>query len=270
MKLINALREECVQIGSKPIDKKSLLKEIAQCSKRSRVLSDFDENTIFTALENRESLGTTGFGKHIAIPHCSLEDIDEFVVGIIIHNKGVEFDALDGQKVNLFVFIIGPKAQRNEHIHLLSKISRVLNNSDAVSELLSEKSAVAVRETFLRYAIDEVDAKDIPEKSLFHIFVQIEDKLEDILQIFSEIESCSASIVRADDTSYYLNKLPLFSGFFSENSKGFNRLIIAVVPKTMANEVIRQIDDIAGNLNVNPGIMVLMQDIFFWRGSLNY
>lgn len=270
MKLINTLREECVQIGSKAIDKRALLKEIAQCSKRSRLLSYFDENAIFTALESRESLGTTGFGKHIAIPHCSLEEIDEFVVGIITHNQGVDFDALDGHKVNLFVFIIGPKAKRNEHIHLLSKISRVLNNSNAVSELLSEKSAVAVRETFLRYAIDEVDAKDIPEKALFHIFVQIEDKLKNILQIFSEIDGCSVSIVRADDTSYYLNRLPLFSGFFSEKDKGFNRLIIAVVPKTMANEVIRQIDTIAGDLTVNPGIMVLMQDIFFWRGSLNY
>ena len=270
MKLINALREECIQIGSRAIDKRALLKEIAQCSKKSRVLSDFDENTIFTALENRESLGTTGFGKHIAIPHCFLEDIDEFVVGIVIHNKGVEFDALDGQKVNLCVFIIGPKAQRNEHIHLLSKISGVLNNNEAVSELLSEKTAVAVRETFLRFAIDEVDAKDIPEKSLFHIFVQNEDKFEDILQIFSEIERCSASIIKADDTSYYLNKLPLFSGFFSEHEKDYNRLIIAVVPKALANEVIRQIDAIGDDLNARPGIMVLVQDIFFWRGSLNY
>ncbi len=270
MKLVSALREECIKVGSKSRDKKSLLREIAQCAGKCQLLSQYDEDGIFNALDNREAVGTTGFGKHIAIPHCSLDDVDDFVVGIVIHDRGVDFDALDGEKVNLFVFIIGPKTQRNEHIHLLSKISRVLNSSEAVSELLKEKTAVAIRETFLRFAIDEVDAKDIPEKSLFHIFVQIEDKFEDILQIFSEIDGCSASIVRADDTSYYLNKLPLFSGFFSENDKGFNRLVIAVVPKTMANEVIRQIDNIAGGLNTNPGIMVMMQDIFFWRGSLNY
>jgi len=270
MKLVDALREECVKVASKATDKKSLLREIAQVARRCKLLSHYDEDTIFNALDSREALGSTGFGKHIAIPHCSLDDVDDFAVGIVMHEQGVDFDALDGERVNLFVFIIGPRTQRNEHIHLLSKISRVLNNSEAIAELLKEKTAVAIRETFLRFAIDEVDAKDIPEKSLFHIFVQIEDKFEDILQIFSEIPGCSASIVRADDTSYYLNKLPLFSGFFSEKDKGFNRLIIAVVPKTMANEVIRQIDNVAGDLNTNPGIMVMMQDIFFWRGSLNY
>lgn len=270
MKLVSALREECICFNSTAKNKENILREIAQCAKKSQLVSHYSEESIFNALKKREALGTTGFGKHIAIPHCSLDNVDDFIVGIIVHARGVDFNALDGEKVKLFVFIIGPKSQRNEHIHLLSKISRVLNNNDAVSELLQEKSAVAIRETFLRFAADEVDAKDIPEKSLFHIFIQIEDLFEDILQIFSEIDGCSVSIVRADDTSYYLNKLPLFSGFFSEKEKGFNRLIVAVVPKAMANEVIRQIDNITGDLNDRTGIMVTMQDIFFWRGKLNY
>ncbi len=269
MKLADALREESIVIGSTAADKHAILKEIAKTAKKCRVLASVPEETVFKALENREALGTTGFGKHIAIPHCALEGVDEFVVGVIVHKDGVDFNSLDGQKVNVFVFIVGPKEQRNEHIHLLSKISRVLNNPDAVREILAGESALAVQETFLRFTVDEVDTKAGPEKSLFHVIVQAEDYFEDILQVFSEIDDCYASIIRADDTAHYLNRLPLFSGFFTDTMKGFNRIIIAVVPRTMTNESIRRINDIVGDIKMETGVLVLVQDVFYCSGSLS-
>jgi PTS system nitrogen regulatory IIA component len=61
-------------------------------------------------LQQRERIGTTGFGGGIAIPHCSLDDIEEFVVGLLIVSDGVDFESLDGKKTTTFFFIIGPKS----------------------------------------------------------------------------------------------------------------------------------------------------------------
>ncbi|MBD3314628.1 MAG: hypothetical protein GF344_02465 [Chitinivibrionales bacterium] len=104
---------------------------------------------------------------------------------------------------------------------------------------------------------------------MLHIFVQIRDKFEDLLQIFSEIDDCSASVVEAADVGYYLNALPLFAGFLSDERKGYNRLIIAVVTKGLANEVIRRITTTVGDVDATTGVMVTVQEMAYCAGSLN-
>ena len=100
------LNAEYIQTGFDKKDKASVLKAIAALAKKNPVLSTLSEDDIFKALKEREEIGSTGFGNEIAIPHCSLEGIDEFVVGMVTAPKGVQFNAIDKKKVKVFFFII--------------------------------------------------------------------------------------------------------------------------------------------------------------------
>lgn len=270
MSLIEQLRKECIGVGTEASQKQAVLREIVTLAKKSPLLSGTDADDIFKALREREELGSTGFGGSIAIPHCALENIKDFVVGILTCSQGVDFGSLDGNAVKILVFIIGPKQKRNEHIHLLSGISRVLSQKSAITEILAQKDPEAVRESFLRYVADEIDTSRQTEKSLIHIFIQKEELFEKILQVFSEMQGSSVSVVDANDAAYYLNKLPLFSGFLNGSKKGYHKTIVAVVNKGLANEVLRQINTMTGGISRSAGVMVTFQELAFSQGSLNF
>jgi len=105
MNLIEALRRECVLAGAAPADKQAALAAIARLAKQSDRLDTVEEGRIRQALAEREALSTTGFGYGIAIPHCRLEEVSDFVVGLLSVPEGVEFDAMDGAPVKIVVFI---------------------------------------------------------------------------------------------------------------------------------------------------------------------
>ena len=70
MNLLEILRLECIAVGLESRDKTVTLHEIARIAKNCHVFDNVSEDQITCGLEQREKLGTTGFGKGIAIPHC--------------------------------------------------------------------------------------------------------------------------------------------------------------------------------------------------------
>ncbi len=156
MKIIDVFQKECVIAGTQFSDKVEALREIVQVAKKNPILKDIPDEEILAGLQERESLGSTGFGKGIAIPHCRLKSATDFVVGIITVPSGIDFEALDGEKVNLIIFIIAPEAKSNEHLKLLSAISQTLLIPGVVKEILAESTSEAVYESFLRYTHAEI------------------------------------------------------------------------------------------------------------------
>ena len=137
MNLIHVLRNECVKASAQCKTKTEVLETIARQAKQSSVLANMDEAAIFKGLTEREELSSTGFGNGIAIPHCRLDGVEDFVVGILTVPEGAEFNAMDDQPVQLFVFIIAPSSSSNVHIKILSAISQVLNVPEHVAEMVS-------------------------------------------------------------------------------------------------------------------------------------
>ena len=269
MKLSDYLPEECVLINPQVTDKTSLLKVIAETAQKSPILSSKSSDEIIIKLSEREKLGSTGFGNKIAIPHCSLDGISDFVLGIITLKDGIDFDSLDQKKTYLFVFIIAPSDKRNMHIHYLSTISGVLRNPEAVEEILAGNNAMVVRESFLHYTSGQKVNKEKKEFNILHIFVQSEDKFEDILSILTEENETNISVLEANNADKYLHALPLFSSFWNEKKKGFQRMIIATIEKSLTNDVLRKINLLIDSLEEKTGIMVLMQNIVYLNGSID-
>ncbi|HIJ70213.1 MAG TPA: PTS sugar transporter subunit IIA [Planctomycetes bacterium] len=269
MKLVEVLRKECVAVGESPADKSAALRRIGQVAKNSPILKDVSEAEILEGLQERESLGSTGFGGGIAIPHCRLGSVSDFVVGLITVPTGVDFGAPDKKDVKLIVFIIAPQQESNEHIRLLSAVSQTLLVPGAVEEILAGQSNQAVVESFLRHSRVHLETAEPEGKSLFHIFIQQEEAFRDILSVLAGVASSSLVILDAENAGAYLAKVPLFAGIWRDSSARFSRIIIAVVEKGLTNETIRRIEGITGDLNNRRDIMVTVQQIFYSAGSLN-
>ena len=112
--------------------KKHALQELAVKAARQTGL---EEHEIFDVLLERERLGTTGVGSGIAIPHGKLPDLDKLFGCFARLNNPVDFDAVDGQPVDLIFLLLAPESAGADHLKALARISRALRNAGKCDEL---------------------------------------------------------------------------------------------------------------------------------------
>lgn len=267
MKLQDLLRTECIRVNSSADDKALALCEIAALAKESKVLKRVSEEAVLEALQERETLGTTAFGSGIAIPHCRMRDVKDFVVGVMTVPAGVEFESEDGKKVRLIVFIIGPRDQSDTHIRLLSTLSQILQDESMVEKIIKAKSAENVRSLLLAGAGGEITERAPVYRNLVHVFVQDDKVFHGILEKLSSLEGTSMSIFDAASARPYLKELPLYAGF-SENGESVCKVIVLIVEQRLCNEVVRRIETITGSLHQCIGVMVTVQELTYSAGSL--
>lgn len=268
MKLINLLKKECIAPGLQLEGKIEVLSKIVEIAKKSPILKDVSREEILNGLKEREALGSTGFGKGIAIPHCRIKSVSEFVVGIITAPDGADFEALDGEQVKLFVFIIAPDNKSNAHIRLLSAISRALITPGAVEEVLKGETVEAVYESFIRHTVDQIETNGQVKKNLLHIIVQDEEIFRQIIEVLAVTIADSMVFIDAENSEAYLANIPLFAGLWGNDARRFSRIIIAVVNEGLTNETIRSIETVSGDLSKKPGVLVMVQQLSFAAGSL--
>ncbi len=268
MDLSELLRAECVAVNIAASDKTDALSQIAALAKRSPILDEVSAEEIRQAMAEREAVGSTGFGKGIAIPHCRMSSVPEFVVGLATVGGGVGFDSLDGEPVGLIAFIVGPALESADHIRVLSGLSRVLSNADAVKEMLAAVTPEALRESFLRHVSFDRELRPEAKRSLLHVFVQDEGLFQEILQLLGGTEPRFTAVLEAENASVYLAKLPLFAGLWADRPQSFTRVIISLVNRSMANELVRRIEQVAGPLAESEQVLVTVQNVFFSGGSL--
>ena len=113
----------CRDIGSK----KRLLEHISELLASSSPL--LSQNDIFNALLNREKLGSTGLGKGVAIPHGRMTSLDKPVCAFIKLDTPIDFDASDGEPVDLIFALLVPEDSTEEHLQVLSTIAEIFNNT---------------------------------------------------------------------------------------------------------------------------------------------
>ncbi|WP_224008166.1 PTS IIA-like nitrogen regulatory protein PtsN [Aureimonas sp. SA4125] len=121
--------------------KKQVLQELAELAARRTGLP---EREILDRVMQRERLGSTGVGNGIAIPHGKIENLTSLVgvFGRLYHP--IEFDALDDQPVDLVFLLLAPEDAGADHLKALSKIARMLRNSDTVNRLRGARDAETI------------------------------------------------------------------------------------------------------------------------------
>lgn len=125
MTLSSLLKPEAVRVLSSIPSKKRLMRAVAETAGECYGV---DVDSALAALLDRESVGPTGVGHGVALPHARLADLDE-VSGVFLRlDKPIAFDAVDRRPVDLVFGLFAPEDCGVTHLRALATVSRALRN----------------------------------------------------------------------------------------------------------------------------------------------
>lgn len=158
MKIRDLLAVESIDLNGKVTGKNETLDAMVALMAKSGKINDVEKYR--KGVYAREEEGTTGIGEGIAIPHCKSDAVSKPGLAAMVIKDGVDFDALDGEKVSLIFLIAAPNTEDNVHLDVLSKLSVLLMDENFTSGLRHAKTV----EEFLS-VIDRAEAeKDAEEE----------------------------------------------------------------------------------------------------------
>ena len=121
--------------------KKQALQELAA---RAGELLKRDEREIFETLNQRERLGSTGVGNGIAIPHGKLPKLPGLFGMFARLDKPIDFEALDGEPVDLVFLLLAPEAAGADHLKALARVARLLRDPATAQKLRNSRDAATI------------------------------------------------------------------------------------------------------------------------------
>lgn len=121
--------------------KKQAVQELAA---KAAKLTGLNERVIFEALLQREKLGSTAVGNGIAIPHGKLPKLEQLFGLFARLDRPIDFEALDGQAVDLIFLLLAPEAAGADHLKALARVARLLRDQDTARKLRDSRDAEAI------------------------------------------------------------------------------------------------------------------------------
>jgi PTS system nitrogen regulatory IIA component len=122
-------------------NKKQALQELAA---RAAVICGRSEREVLEVLMQRERLGSTGVGNGIAIPHGKLARLERLFGVFARLERPIDFEALDGQPVDLVFLLLAPEGAGADHLKALARIARLLRDSEVAQKLRESRDAEAL------------------------------------------------------------------------------------------------------------------------------
>jgi PTS system nitrogen regulatory IIA component len=135
MQPADILTRRRVGLSSKAASKKRLLEEAAELLAGG--LEELTGEQVYERLLERERLGSTGLSGGVALPHARIAGIDEARGAFLRLAEPVDFDAMDGQPVDLVFALLVPEEATDEHLQLLASLARAFSD-EAVRERLRQ------------------------------------------------------------------------------------------------------------------------------------
>ncbi|WP_420427345.1 PTS IIA-like nitrogen regulatory protein PtsN [Algiphilus sp.] len=140
MKLAEVIESSRIRTDLSLSSKKRVMEEI------SHLLAGDDgpsQGDIFNALMSREKLGSTGLGHGVAIPHGRVGNLSKTVAAFIRLPHGVDYDAHDGQAVDLIFGLIVPQNATEDHLKLLAAVAEKFSDEEFCEQLRAATSSDA-------------------------------------------------------------------------------------------------------------------------------
>ncbi|TGD43181.1 PTS lactose transporter subunit IIC [Pseudotabrizicola sediminis] len=132
MDLAKLITPGAVRVVGQITSKKRLFQELGEMVASSYRLT---AGVAVDGLQERESLGPTGVGHGIALPHARLQDLDR-IVGVFIRlEKPLDYDSVDRQPVDLIFGLFAPKDSGVDHLKALALVSRTMRDQNVVAKL---------------------------------------------------------------------------------------------------------------------------------------
>ena len=137
MRLREFFSDDAITLELESTTKDAVLKELVSLLK----LDEKAQNMLFKMLKRRETLGSTGIGQNIAIPHCRSLVVSRLRCAFGRSMQGIDFKAIDDKPVNYFFLIVAPPLEvSNQYLPVLGKIAQFAKDSDVPARLAKLKT----------------------------------------------------------------------------------------------------------------------------------
>ncbi len=141
MELSDILDPGAVRVLGTLSSKKRLFQDLGDIAAGAYGLNASD---VVDALQERESLGPTGVGQGVALPHARLDGIDQVLGAFMRLEKPIDFDSVDRQPVDLVFALFAPRDSGVDHLKALALVSRTLRNGSICDKLRANDDPAAL------------------------------------------------------------------------------------------------------------------------------
>lgn len=148
MNIMDFLNPKAIAVDLKAKNKKDVIGELTDLLVKTGEIKD--KAGIIKILLARESLGSTGIGQGIAIPHGKSGKVKDLIAAFGISKEGVEFESLDGELVYIFFLLVAPVDSAGPHLKALARISRLLKDRFFRETLKNARSKEEIVEVIKR------------------------------------------------------------------------------------------------------------------------
>jgi fructose-specific phosphotransferase system IIA component len=152
MKFSDFVSREAIKGDLVADDKEGVIREMVQALLDAGKIATTEFDSIVKAIMKREELGSTGIGRGVAVPHTKHPSVERLIGTVAVSSEGVDFNSLDGEKVNLFFLLISPPDRPSDHLRALENVSRQLRDEGFCRFLKQSKTAADILQL-----LDEAD-----------------------------------------------------------------------------------------------------------------
>ena len=142
----DVLKPAFINFDLKTTDKQAAISELANTFLTKGVVTN--DSVYLEAVMKREEESTTGIGFGVAIPHGKSAAVAEPSLAFGRSQAGIQYDSMDGKPVHLMFLIAVPETSNDEHLRILTKLSRKLMHEDVRQKLMTVTDAEEIYQIF--------------------------------------------------------------------------------------------------------------------------
>jgi PTS system fructose-specific IIA component/PTS system nitrogen regulatory IIA component len=146
MKFSDFISSEAIKADLHADSKEDVIREMTAALLEAGKIPTEEQESIVKAIMKREELGSTGIGRGVAVPHTKHPSVQRLVGTVAVSGEGIDFNSLDGEKVQLFFLLISPPDRPGDHLRALENISRQLRDDTFCKFLKQAKTANDIRQ----------------------------------------------------------------------------------------------------------------------------
>ena len=147
---------DIVLMSLKAEDKEDVLAKILAAVAKKHRMTKKQQSSLLASVVAREELGSTGIGSGAAVPHAKIKGVKTLIGAFARSKEPIEYDAVDGEPVQLFFLILSPEDAATGYLETLSTLSRAIRNRKFCNFLLGARN-----KRDLLYSLREIELRPL-------------------------------------------------------------------------------------------------------------